>query len=56
MNEEHDKQLGFKSDDLEMHTMLFDCYHSWESPMFREISRKRRRELITRRIELLTSK
>jgi hypothetical protein len=49
-------ELGFKGDDLEMRTMLFVCYHSWESPMFREISRKRRRELIARRIELLTSK
>ena len=49
-------ELGFKGEDLEMRTMLFVCYHSWESPMFREISRKRRRELIARRIELLTSK
>jgi len=37
-------------------TMLFVCYHSWESPMFREISRKRQRELIAKRIELLTSR
>ena len=36
--------------------MLFVCYHSWEAPMFPEIPRKRRRELIARRIELLTSK
>jgi AcrR family transcriptional regulator len=49
-------ELGFKGDDLEVRAMLFVCYHSWESPMFREISRKRRRELITKRIELLTSK
>jgi AcrR family transcriptional regulator len=49
-------KLGFKGDDLEMRAMLFVCYHSWESPMFREISRKRRRELITKRIELLTGK
>ena len=49
-------ELGFKGEDLEMRTMLFVCYHSWESPMFREISRKRRRELIARRIEFLTSK
>ena len=46
-------ELGFKGDDLEVRAMLFVCYHSWESPMFREISRKRRRELITKRIELL---
>ena len=49
-------ELGFKGEDLEMRTMLFVCYHSWESLMFREISRKRRRELIAKRIELLTSK
>ena len=47
-------ELGFTGDDLEMRTMLFVCYHTWESPMFREISRKRRRELIAKRIELLT--
>jgi hypothetical protein len=49
-------ELGFTGDDLEMRTMLFTCYHSWESPMFREISRKRRRDQIAKRIELLTSK
>jgi AcrR family transcriptional regulator len=49
-------ELGFTGDDLEMRTMLFTCYHSWESSMFPEISRKRRRELIAKRIELLTSR
>jgi AcrR family transcriptional regulator len=49
-------ELGFTGDDLDMRVMLFVCYHTWESPMFREISRKRRRELIAKRIELLTSK
>ena len=49
-------ELGFKGEDLEMRTMLFVCYHSWESPMFREISPKRRRKLIARRVELLTGK
>jgi AcrR family transcriptional regulator len=49
-------ELGFTGDDLDMRTMLFTCYHSWEGPMFREISRKRRRDLIAKRIELLTSK
>jgi len=49
-------EIDFKGDDLEMRTMLFVCYHSWESPMFREISRKRRRDQIAKRIELLTSK
>ena len=49
-------ELGFTGDDLDMRTMLFTCYHTWEAAMFREISRKRRRELIAKRIELLTSK
>jgi hypothetical protein len=49
-------ELGFTGDDLEMRSMLFVCYHTWELPMFREISRKRRRELIAKRIELLTAK
>jgi AcrR family transcriptional regulator len=47
-------ELGFENDDLETRAMLFTCYHTWESPMFGEISRKRRRELIAKRIELLT--
>ena len=49
-------ELGFKGDNLEMRTMLFVCYYSWETPMFREVSRKRRLALITKQIELLTSK
>ena len=49
-------ELGFTGDDLDMRTMLFTCYHTWEAPMFREVSRKRRRELIAKRMELLTSK
>jgi hypothetical protein len=47
---------GFTGDDLDMRAMLFVCYHTWEGPMFREISRKRRRKLIAKRVELLTSK
>ena len=49
-------EIGFKGEDLEMRTMLFTCYHSWEFLMFPEISLKLRREQIARRIELLTSK
>jgi len=49
-------ELGFTGDDLDMRAMLFTCYHTWEAPMFREISRKRRRKLITKRIELLINK
>jgi len=49
-------ELGFTDEDLEMRAMLFVCYHSLESSMFGEISRKRRRELIAKRIDLLTSR
>lgn len=49
-------ELGFKGDDLEVRAMMFVCYHTWESLMFGEISRKKRRNLISRRIELLTRK
>ena len=49
-------ELGFKGEELEVRTMLFVCYHSLEWSMFREISRKRRRDQITKRIELLVSK
>jgi len=48
------RELGFTGDDLDMRAMLFLCYQTWESSTFREISRKRRRELIVKRIELLT--
>jgi AcrR family transcriptional regulator len=49
-------ELGFTGDDLDMRAMLFVCYHTWESSMFREVSRKRRRELIGKRLDLITSK
>ena len=46
-------ELGFTGDDLEMRAMLFTCYHTWERPMFGNIPRKRLRNLIASRIELL---
>ena len=49
-------EIGFSGDDLDMRAMLFVCYHTWEAPMFPEIPRKRRRELIGKRIALLTKK
>jgi AcrR family transcriptional regulator len=49
------EELGFKDDDLAMRAMLYVAYHSWESTVFHDISRKRRRELIARRIDLLTT-
>jgi AcrR family transcriptional regulator len=48
-------ELGFTDDDLEMRTMLFACYHTWEASMFHGISRRRRKVLIGKRIDLLTA-
>ena len=48
------RELGFTGDDLEIRAMLFLCYQTLESSMYRDLSRKRRRELIAERIELLT--
>jgi hypothetical protein len=47
---------GFAGDDLDMRTMLFACYHTWEASMFPGVSRKRRQELIGKRVDLLTAK
>jgi len=47
-------ELGFKDDELEARTMLFVCYTTWESGMFPEVSRKRRRQLLTERVGVLT--
>lgn len=49
-------ELGFEGDDAEMRAMLFVCYQTWEAAMFRDISRKRRRQLIAKRVKLLTSR
>ena len=49
-------ELGMEGDDADMRAMLFVCYQTWESSTFSEISRKRRRQLIAKRIALLASK
>ena len=49
-------ELGFEGDDAEMRAMLFVCYQTWEAAMFRDISRKRRRQMIAKRVKLLTSR
>ena len=46
-------ELGFTGDDLEMRALLFVCYELGAG-MVTELSRERRRELIAKRIELLT--
>ena len=48
-------ELGFTGDDLEMRTMMFTCYHTWEASMFQDLSRKRRKGLINKRVDLLTA-
>jgi hypothetical protein len=50
------KELGFEGDDLAMRAMLYIAYHSWETTVFSDVSRKRRRKLIARRVELITSR
>ena len=50
------KEMGFEGDDLAMRAMLYIAYHSWETTVFSDVSRKRRRELISRRIDLITSR
>ena len=50
------QELGFAGEDLEMRTLLFTCYHSSESLMFREIPPERRRRLIQKRVDLITSR
>ena len=50
------EELGFKGDEAEMRAMVFVLYHALESSVFRDVSRKRRRELIASRIEMLTSR
>jgi AcrR family transcriptional regulator len=46
-------ELGFTGDDLEMRAMAFVCYHTWELPMFREMSKKKLRGLIQKRVEMI---
>ncbi len=50
------EELGFQGDELEMRARTFVCFYSWESRMFAEFSKKNRRALIDRRIEMLCRK
>ena len=45
--------LGFKGDQLEMRSMLFVCYHTWESSVFEGISERKLAKLQKLRLELL---
>lgn len=46
--------LGFTGDELEMRTRLFVCYHTWEKPMFYDMSKSKRAKLRKLRLDLLT--
>jgi AcrR family transcriptional regulator len=50
------RELGFKADELEMRTLLFVCYHSWEMIMYRGESERKLARLQKLRIKLLTKK
>ena len=49
-------ELGFEGEDLEIRTMLFVAYHTWEPWTFGDVSRNRLRAQIPKRIEILTRK
>lgn len=48
-------ELGFEGEDLEMRTMLYVAYHTFEGSMFRDVPPEKRRDMIARRIEFLTA-
>ena len=50
------RELGFEGDELEMRTLLFVCYHSWEMSMYRGESERKLTRLQKLRIKLLTKK
>jgi len=47
--------MGFEGDELEMRTRLFVCYHTWEEPMFGNLSKASRSKWIKWRLELFCS-
>jgi len=50
-------KLGFDEEEIEIRSMLALTYQLWEEPTLnRIVSRKRRKELIRKRIRFLTSK
>ena len=50
------REIGFAGDELEMRTMLFVCYHTWESATFDIASPRKRARLRKLRLNLLTSR
>ncbi len=49
-------ELGFTGEDLELRARLFTVYQSFEGPGFPELSKRKRKDLILQRVELLTAK
>ena len=49
-------ELGFKGEELEMRTLLFVCYQTWETPMFGKFNKQKWEKLKKRRLKLLTHK
>ena len=47
------RELGLSGDELEMRTMLFVAYHSWEATTFSHIPTRKLKRLVKRRIDLL---
>ena len=49
-------EMGFDGDELEMRTMVFVCYHTWEGATFGDMSPRKRARLRKRRLDLLMGK
>ena len=49
-------EMGFDGDELEMRTMVFVCYHTWEGAIFGDMPPRKRARLRKRRLDLLISK
>ena len=47
------RELGLSGDELEMRTMLFVAYHSWEATTFSHMPARKLKRLVNRRIDLL---
>ncbi len=49
-------EMGFKGEELEMRTMLYVCYHTWESATFHSASPRKRARMRKLRLNLLSSR
>ncbi len=47
------RELGLSGDELEMRTMLFVAYHSWEATTFSHMPTRKLKRLVKRQIDLL---